>query len=173
MNNTIILSVVGVILATLAGCSAPVSMPSPVKASTANQVYVLNLQLRQVLAEYKVLDETFLANHQAYEANKRSAAELYAITEKQARQIKELDEAMAWQTGEVYRLAKERDKAAEDMQTLGNTWLELVDRHNALLGRLAAVDNRSDNTTTSNLTAEKRAAFFEMWDLLYPTLRGG
>ena len=139
-----------VVVILLAGCSSPVpAPPSRVLVTTDNQVYVLELQLLQLMAEYQVLDETFRANNQAYTINKLSAAELYAITEKQAGQLKELNEAITWMTGEVHRLAKERDKATEDVQTLGNTWLNLVDHHDSLLGKLKAI---TDNTS---LTVEE------------------
>lgn len=44
-------------------------------------------------------------------------------------------------------------------------------RYNWLWDKIQAVNSRTDNTTTTNLTAEKRANFYQMWDLWYKTIK--
>ena len=45
-------------------------------------------------------------------------------------------------------------------------------KHQVLLDRMAKVTARTDITTSTNLTPEKRANFYEMWDLWIKTVGG-
>ena len=62
----------------------------------------------------------------------------------------------------------------ERLTALTEIWDEekvnLTDRLKNLMLALEKVNDRTDLTTTTNLTAEKRANFYELWDIWYDTL---
>ena len=47
---------------------------------------------------------------------------------------------------------------------------DVTEKLEYLLGAIERVNNKTDKTTTSNLTAEKREHFYEMWSLWYDTV---
>jgi len=57
-----------------------------------------------------------------------------------------------------------------DYFALRHDYLTMKERYFALVARIDAVNDLTDPTTTSNLTANKRDNFLEMWSLWYKTL---
>ena len=85
-------------------------------------------------------------------------------------QNKEISQAFSRMATNEHQTAIKYESITKGQESLVEQ-LELArDRHQRLVDQLIAVKGRTDNTTTSNLTAEKRAIFFEMFDIWYQTI---
>jgi len=94
------------------------------------------------------------------EAGYRSITQAWEVCQEQ------LQEALSYKVTST--------ELSEKLTELSKTWKErraiLIDRVEYFELALEKVNDRVDPTTTSNLTAEKRANFYELWDIWYETL---
>lgn len=160
----------------LAGCGAPEKETQPaieeqLYSLLSQQYNDLRTQYIAIQVEKATLESTLAQRDGIIKALQAvQATTPPADYETYKRAIDEANQLRTQALNDLWTLQIEYDNIRSSLQFQMDETQRNLDSLNALKVKLAAVNNRTDITTTSNLTAEKRANFYQMWDLWYPTL---
>jgi len=148
-------------------------------------------QYNDLQTEHTKLQAEYVSLQFTYESTKQNAdnvnALIQGLTQRDsisAQQVSDLQDKLAELRAEIPNLRIALQVATDERAVFERRFLQsqydntlAVDRieeyrliHQVLLDRITEVTDHTDITTTSNLTAEKRSNFYEMWDLWIETL---
>ncbi len=171
MKETILISLL-IITTALIGCASPqpvedTAPPAPTYEKEYNDLLSEHGKLQ---AKYDELLASFERNHATITAvvnDWNEAKQIYDRTKERNVQINdELNNYINWLND-----CQENADGLYDTAVIIQDELDLItDKYNKLMSQIGLVTSRQDITTTSNLTAEERASFYEMWDLWIKTL---
>lgn len=151
-------------------------------------------QYNELRTEHIELQTKYVVLEVAYESAKQNVDSINSLLQNlsqgsatSTKQISDLQKRIEQLQGELPNLRVALQTATDERYTFEQRFLRsqydntlLVDRleneqagHQDLLDRLSDVNERTDITTSSNLTPEKRGHFYEMWDLWIETLKEG
>jgi len=184
--------IVSLVAMNITSNSNSVNQTEPYKETTnLPALQQIRQQYSDLRTEHIKLQGEYVALQFAYESAKQNADNINSLIQKlsqssdtNAKQVSDLQAELTQVKSEIPNIRVALRIATDERAIFEKRFLQsqydntlLADRieqgqqiHQDLLDRMAEVTGRTDNTTTSNLTAEKRANFYEMWDLWIETL---
>ena len=163
--------------------------PQPEETQDENTYYALAQNYRQqyskLSAEHYNLQVEYLLLDSAYKSALQTIDSIGQITQAvtpdtgQEQKIKQLQgeianlrAALQAATDATSPFEQRFYKSQQEYAALVNEMNKEIAKRQVLLDKIAKVTARTDSTTSTNLTPEKRANFYEMWDLWIKTMEG-
>ena len=159
----------------LIACAAPVLAPAAENRTTLYTPDIYNYYAKYVglLVEHETLKVSYDNLKSAIAHNSGGQQGLEQEIKLLKKQNEELAKAFSSMASVQHQTTVKYDSMTAGQESLVEQ-LDLVrGKHQRLVDQLVAIDNRTDNTTTSNLTAEERTIFYKMWDIKWPTFDWG
>ena len=158
---------------------APADIVAPEVGTPARQIFDLQCQVNLLTVEKQALQEAFDVNSVTLRDTLARQQEYFTLYQKATKEVERLNKIIAITmselqgTGDDIGIYQDYNEGLRyDIEILKEQLNDLNVKYNTLISRIDKVSDRQDITVSSNLTAEKRTHFYEMWDIWIKTVDG-